>query len=120
MLSIDLKAASARFDPAAVAALQNAAFTQAETRPGFTAPQSVPVKLLRGETLESAVERAGVGPAEARLAVEMLAKTMDTVHIKAGMLIDAAIARPRAVPSSVQGGEARLIGLSLRTGPASA
>jgi murein DD-endopeptidase MepM/ murein hydrolase activator NlpD len=107
-------------DPVAVAALQNAAFTQAEARPGFAAPQSVPVKLLRGETLESAVERAGVGPAEARLAVEMLARTMDTVHVKAGMLIDAAVAKPRAAPSSVQGGEARLIGLSLRTGPASA
>jgi murein DD-endopeptidase MepM/ murein hydrolase activator NlpD len=153
MLSIDLKAASARFgraaaagavtilalglgwtfaarlttpkapvplDPAAVAALQNAAFSQAESRPGFAAPQRVPVKLQRGETLEGAVERAGVGPAEARLAVDMLAKTMDTVHIKAGMLIDAAIARPRAAPSSVQGGETRLIGLSLRTGPASA
>ena len=110
----------APLDPVAVAALQNAAFTQAEARPGFAAPQSVPVKLLRGETLEGAVQRAGVGPAEARLAVEMLAKTMDTVHVKAGMLIDAAVARPRATPASVQGGEARLIGLSLRTGPASA
>jgi murein DD-endopeptidase MepM/ murein hydrolase activator NlpD len=110
----------APLDPVAVAALQNAAFSQAENRPGFTAPQSVPVKLLRGETLEAAVQRAGVGPAEARLAVEMLAKTMDTVHVKAGMLIDAAIAKPRTAPSSLQGGEARLIGLSLRTGPASA
>jgi murein DD-endopeptidase MepM/ murein hydrolase activator NlpD len=80
----------------------------------------VPVKLLRGETLEEAVERAGVGPAEARLAVDMLAKGMDTVHVKAGMLIDAAIAKPRSASSSVQEGEAKLIGLSLRTGPASA
>ena len=107
--------APAPLDPAAIAALQHAAFTKAETRTGYAPPQSVPVKLLRGETLEEAVERAGVGPAEARLAVDMLAKGMDTVHIKAGMLIDAAIAKPRS-----DGGQAKLIGLSLRTGPASA
>ena len=102
-------------DPAATSALQHAAFTHAEARPGFAPPQSVPVKLQRGETLEAAVQRAGVAPAEAHLAVEMLAKAMDTVHIKAGMLIDAAIAKPRS-----ERGEARLIGLSLRTGPATA
>jgi len=107
--------APAALDPAAIAALQHTAFTKAETRTGYAPPQSVPVKLLRGETLEEAVERAGVGPAEARLAVDMLAKGMDTVHIKAGMLIDAAIAKPRS-----DGGQAKLIGLSLRTGPASA
>jgi murein DD-endopeptidase MepM/ murein hydrolase activator NlpD len=106
---------SAALDPAAVSALQNAAFTHAEARAGFAPSQSVPVKLLRGETLEGAVLRAGVAPAEAHLAVEMLAKAMDTVHVKAGMLVDAAIARPRS-----NSGEARLIGLSLRTGPATA
>jgi murein DD-endopeptidase MepM/ murein hydrolase activator NlpD len=101
-------------DPAAASALQHAAFTHAEARPGFAPPLSVPVQLQRGETLEGAVLRAGVAPAEAHLAVEMLAKAMDTVHIRAGMLIDAAIAKPRS-----NSGEARLIGLSLRTGPAS-
>jgi murein DD-endopeptidase MepM/ murein hydrolase activator NlpD len=105
----------APLDPAAVSALQHTAFTQAEAQPGFSRPESVPVKLQRGETLEGAVRRAGVGPAEAQLVVAMLAKTMDTVHIKAGLLIQAAIARPRA-----ETGDARLIGLSLRTGPASA
>jgi murein DD-endopeptidase MepM/ murein hydrolase activator NlpD len=112
--------APAPLDPAAVSALQATAFSQAEARPGFAPAESVPVKLQRGETLEGAVQRAGVAPAEAHLAVEMLAKAMDTVHIKAGMLIDAAVAKPRSAPSSAQGGEARLIGLSLRTGPASA
>jgi len=112
--------APAPLDSAAIVALQNTAFNQAEARPGFAPPERVPVKLQRGETLEGAVQRAGVAPAEAHLAVEMLAKAMDTVHIKAGMLIDAAIAKPRSAPSSAQGGEARLIGLSLRTGPASA
>ena len=107
-------------DPAAVAALQNAAFTQAEAQPGFARPETVPVKLERGETLEGAVQRAGVAPAEAQRAVEMLSRAMDTVHIKAGLLIQAAIARPRAANPSQGAGEARLIGLSLRTGPASA
>ena len=107
--------AAALADPAATAALQHRAFTPAETQPGFAPAQSAPIKLQRGETLEGAVRRAGVGPAEAQLVVEMLSKAMDTVHLKAGMLIETANAEPRA-----QRGEARLIGLSLRTGPASA
>jgi murein DD-endopeptidase MepM/ murein hydrolase activator NlpD len=107
--------APAPLDPVAVAALQNAAFSQAEAQPGFARPETVPVQLQRGETLEGAVRRAGVAPAEAQRVVDMLGQAMDTVHIKAGLLIQAAIARPRAEP-----GEARLIGLSLRTGPASA
>src|SRR5690606_283342 len=55
-------------------------------------------------------------PEEARQVVATLGQAMDTVHIKAGLAFDAAIARPHAE----QDGEARLIGLSLRTGPASA
>jgi murein DD-endopeptidase MepM/ murein hydrolase activator NlpD len=102
-------------DPAQLARLQFEAFRQAQARPGLEAPQSVPVKIGRGETLEAAVRRAGVAPDEARLAVDLLGRAMDTVHIKAGMLIEAAVAQPRATT-----GEARLIGLSLRTGPATA
>jgi murein DD-endopeptidase MepM/ murein hydrolase activator NlpD len=103
----------APLDPAAITALQHAAFTQSEAQPGFTRPQSVPVKVLPGETLERAVERAGVSRDEARRAVETLAEAMDTVHIKAGMAFEAAIAQPRG-----ERGQARLVGLSLRTGPA--
>ena len=105
--------AKAPLDPIAIAALQHAAFTQSEAQPGFTRPESVPVKVLPGETLESAVQRAGVPRDEARRAVETLAAAMDTVHIKAGMAFDAAIAKPRG-----ERGQARLVGLSLRTGPA--
>lgn len=100
-------------DPAAIAALQHAAFTQSEAQPGFARPESVPVKVLPGETLESAVQRAGVPRDEARQAVQTLAAAMDTVHIKAGMAFEAAVAKPRG-----ERGPARLIGLSLRTGPA--
>jgi murein DD-endopeptidase MepM/ murein hydrolase activator NlpD len=100
---------------AQVAALQHAAFTQAEAQPGFDRPQNVPVKVRPGETLEGAVARAGVGADEAHRVVEALSKVMDTVHIKAGMAFEAAVAEPRA-----DRGQARLIGLSLRTGPATA
>jgi murein DD-endopeptidase MepM/ murein hydrolase activator NlpD len=102
-------------DPAALSRLQFEAFGHAEARPGLEAPRSVPVKVGRGETLESAVRRAGVAPDEARLVIDLLSRAMDTVHIKAGLLIQTAIAQPRAST-----GEARLIGLSLRTGPATA
>ncbi len=98
---------------AEIAALQHAAFTQSEAQPGFARPESVPVKVLPGETLESAVQRAGVPRDEARQAVATLGEAMDTVHIKAGLAFDAAVARPRG-----ERGPARLIGLSMRTGPA--
>ena len=102
-------------DPAAIAILQHQAFVQAETQPGFAHPESIPVKILPGETFAAAVQRAGVTAAEAQMAVNMLAKAMDTVNIKAGLAFDAAIARP-----SGESGPARLIGLSMRTGPATA
>lgn len=101
--------------PTAVAALQHTAFTQAEAQPGFARPESIDVKVRSGETLEDAVQRTGVGAEEARRVVTTLGQAIDTVHIKAGMAFEAAIARPRA-----QRGPARLIGLSMRTGPASA
>jgi murein DD-endopeptidase MepM/ murein hydrolase activator NlpD len=107
--------AAPRLDPAAVAALQHQAFTQAEAQPGFTAPQAVQVKIERGETLEAAVQRLGVSAPDARQVVQTLGSAMDTVHIKAGLAFEAAIARPRA-----QQGAVRLVGLSMRTGPASA
>jgi murein DD-endopeptidase MepM/ murein hydrolase activator NlpD len=99
----------------AIAALQHKAFTQSEAQPGFARPQNIPLKVLSGETLEAAVQRAGVTSDEARQAVATLGEAMDTIHIKAGMPFDAAVARPRG-----QRGPARLIGLSLRTGPATA
>ncbi|MDB5494035.1 MAG: peptidase family [Phenylobacterium sp.] len=107
--------AAPRLDPAAVAALQHQAFTQAEAQPGFTAPQAIQVKVERGETLETAVQRLGVSADDARQVVQALGAAMDTVHIKAGLAFEAAIAKPRA-----DRGPVRLVGLSMRTGPASA
>jgi murein DD-endopeptidase MepM/ murein hydrolase activator NlpD len=56
-----------------------------------------------------------VGQDEAQQAVRALGQAFDTVNIKAGLAFEAAIARPRD-----NKGPARLMGLSMRTGPASA
>jgi murein DD-endopeptidase MepM/ murein hydrolase activator NlpD len=82
------------------------------SRPAATAPERVPVRVLQGETLAEAVERAGVAPDEARRAVETLGKAMDTVNIKAGMAFEAAVARPDS-----ERGHAQLISLSLQASP---
>ncbi|MDX9996881.1 MAG: M23 family metallopeptidase [Phenylobacterium sp.] len=108
-------AAPPPLDPAAIAALQHQAFAAAEAQPGFARPESVEVKVRPGETFEAAVRRAGVAPEEARQAVQTLGGAMDVVNIKAGMKFDAAVAKPES-----EQGPARLIGLSLRTGPARA
>jgi murein DD-endopeptidase MepM/ murein hydrolase activator NlpD len=102
-------------DPAAFTALQHQAFQQTEAQPGLARPLNVPVKILPGETFTAAVQRAGVTAAEAQAAVTMLGQAMDTVNIKAGLAFDAAIARPVG-----DQGPAKLLGLSMRTGPATA
>ncbi|RAK63608.1 M23 family metallopeptidase [Phenylobacterium kunshanense] len=101
--------------PEAAAALQHAAFTQAEVLPGFARPQRVSIEVRPGETLERAVQRTGVGADEAAQAVATLGRAMDTVNIQAGLALDAAVARPAG-----DGRPARLIGLSMRTDPATA
>lgn len=99
--------------PEQVAALQHAAFTRASAQTGFGRAENVAVQVRPGETLEGAVQRAGVAPEEARQVVAALGRAMDTVKIKAGLAFDAAVARPMA-----DGAPTRLIGLSMRTGPA--
>jgi murein DD-endopeptidase MepM/ murein hydrolase activator NlpD len=116
-LLLGWKTAELFFSPAAppAKAIEQAAATAAPPKPAFASPETVPVRVLRGETLAEAVERAGVAPEEAKRAVQSLAKAMDTVNIKAGMAFEAAIARPGAGR-----GQAQLIGLSLQAGPARA
>lgn len=100
------------FDPRTA---EHQAFAGAEARAGLTAPVAMPISVRPGETLTSAVERTGVAAGEARQVVAMLGQALDTVHIKAGLAFQAAISHPRNRP-----GPARLIGLSMKTGPASA
>ena len=106
---------NAVLDASSLANVERQAFAQAQTQPGFAQPMSIMIKVAPGETFESAVRRAGVGQEEAQQAVHALGSVFDTVNIKAGLAFEAAIARPRD-----NSGPARLIGLSMRTGPASA
>jgi murein DD-endopeptidase MepM/ murein hydrolase activator NlpD len=100
---------------AAAQALQKQTIAQAQLRSSVAAPISMMIKVAPGETLEAAVRRTGVGKDEAQQAVQMLGKAFDTVNIKAGMAIQANIAKPLGQQSS-----AKLVGLSLRVGPATA
>ena len=99
-------------DPKALAKLQEAAFANAEVPPGYAHGVSVPIIVETGETLETAIARSGVSQDEARQVVRVLASTMDTVNIRAGLTLEAAIARPKG-----EAGPARLMGLSLRRNP---
>ncbi|MFC3070837.1 M23 family metallopeptidase [Phenylobacterium soli] len=107
---IDLRAAPKAAPRPAVAAQ-----AAAPPQPAFAPPEAVLIKVARGETLEAAILRLGIPAVEARQVVDVLGQAMDTVHIEAGLALEAAVARPRAPQGSV-----RLVGLSLRTGPASA
>jgi murein DD-endopeptidase MepM/ murein hydrolase activator NlpD len=109
----------APLDANALAALQHAAFASAEAQPGFERPESIPVKVRPGETLEGAVLRAGVAPNDAHQVVSVLHGAIDTVNIKAGMAFEAAVAERRGHNGQRAAGPARLIGLSMRTGPSS-
>ncbi len=102
-------------DPATLSALQGEAFAQAEAQPGFGRPEQVAMKIAPGETFLQALMRLGVAPGEAQQVVGTLGAAFDIIHIKAGLAFDAAVARPRD-----RRGPVRLIGLSMRTGPASA
>jgi murein DD-endopeptidase MepM/ murein hydrolase activator NlpD len=95
-------------------AMEQKALLGAAVRPGLAMPVSMPVKVLPGETLQSAVQRTGVAAGEAKAVVDLLSRALDTVHIKAGLAFQAAIAHPRG-----QRGPARLVGLSMMAGPAS-
>jgi len=101
--------------PLQAKALEHQAFASAETRPGLAAPVSMPVKVQSGETLQAAVQRTGVTADEAKSVVQTLASAIDTIHIKAGLAFQAVVAAPRD-----HHGPIRLIGLSMKTGPATA
>lgn len=73
----------------------------------------MPIRVAPGETLLAAVRRTGVAAEEAREVVALLGQALDTVNIRAGLAFQAAVARPTpAAP-------ARLLNLSMKTGPAS-
>ena len=97
-------------DPTAIAALETRAFAAASARPGLADPQNVLVKLKPGETVAQAVVRLGVAAEDAQAAGQTLAQA----NVRAIASFQAAIAKPLS-----GSGAARLIGLTLRTSPAS-
>ncbi|WP_229807850.1 M23 family metallopeptidase [Asticcacaulis endophyticus] len=101
-------------DPGAVMALETEAYAVASARPGFDQPEQVAILVRSGETLSQAIARTGVAPADAQAAVNLLSQAFDVVNVRAGMSIQAAIAKP-ALGS---GQPAQLLGLTTRTGPA--
>lgn len=97
-----------------LAALEARAFADASAPEGLGAPELVPVEVRSGETLVQAVARTGIDMNEAAAVVRSLAdRNFDTVNIRAGLRFETAVSRPRSGR-----GSARLIGLTLRTGPA--
>ena len=90
------------------------AFRESARRADGAAPTRVAVQVKPGDTLSGAIQRAGVSADDARAAVQSLSPAMDVLHIKAGMAFAANVARPPAAAS------AKLVGLSLRAGPARA
>ena len=97
-----------------VSALEARAFAAAGAPEGLTAPESVAVQIRSGETFEQAVRRTGIGPEEAHAVAATVSNAFDLDDLRAGLKFETAISKPR------EGlGEARLIGLTMRTGPAS-
>ena len=99
---------------AQMAAMEAKAFAAANAPAGLTAPEAVPVQIRRGETFEQAVARTGVAPEEASAVAATVANAFDLADLRAGLKFETAIAKPRDGR-----GDARLIGLTMRTGPAS-
>lgn len=111
---MEAAAQTAGFSPAQLASLEARAFADASAPDGLQTPELIPVEVRSGETLIQAVARTGVDPNEAAAVVRSLAeRNFDTVNIRAGLRFETAISRPRSGR-----GAARLIGLTLRTGPA--
>ncbi|HYC68623.1 MAG TPA: peptidoglycan DD-metalloendopeptidase family protein [Brevundimonas sp.] len=100
--------------PAQLALIEARAFAAAGTPAGLTAPEAIPVQIRRGETFEEAVRRTGIAPEEASAIAATLSNAMDMSEIRAGLRFETAIAKPRGGR-----GDPRLIGLTMRTGPAS-
>ncbi|HZV85854.1 MAG TPA: peptidoglycan DD-metalloendopeptidase family protein [Brevundimonas sp.] len=97
-----------------IVALADQAFAAAGTPAGLTTPEAVPVQIRRGETFEQAVRRTGIAPEEASAVAATLSNAMDVTAMRAGQKFETAISRPLGGR-----GDARLIGLTMRTGPAS-
>lgn len=105
---------SPELTPAQRAALEARAFAAAGLPAGMEAPEEVSVEIRRGETFEQAVARTGVSDTDVSAVAATLSNAIDVNAIPSGQRFETAIAKPQGGR-----GDARLIGLTLRTGPAS-
>ncbi|MFW2343113.1 M23 family metallopeptidase [Brevundimonas sp.] len=94
--------------------LEAQAIAAAGTPVGMGTPEAIPVQIRKGETFEQAVRRTGIPDEEARAVTQTIADAYDVNELRAGLRFETAIAQPRGGR-----GGARLIGLTMRTGPAS-
>lgn len=94
--------------------LETQAYAAAGAPAGLTAPEAIPVQIRRGETFEQAVRRTGIGAEEASAVAATIASAFDLKDLRAGLKFETAVSKPRGGR-----GDARLIGLTMRTGPAS-
>lgn len=94
--------------------LEAQAYAAAAAPAGMTTPEAIPVQIRRGETFEQAVRRTGVGADEAKAVADTVASAFDLKDLRAGLRFETAVSKPRGGM-----GDARLIGLTMRTGPAS-
>ncbi len=97
-----------------VAALETQAFAAAAAPAGLTTPEAIPVQIRKGETFEQAVRRTGIAAEEASAVAATISNAFDLKDLRAGLRFETAISKPRGGT-----GPARLIGLTMRTGPAS-
>lgn len=100
--------------PQQMAYIETQAYAAASAPAGLTAPEAIPVQIRRGETFEQAVRRTGVGAEEASAVAATIASAFDLKDLRAGLRFETAVSKPRGGM-----GDARLIGLTMRTGPAS-
>jgi len=96
-----------------IAILEAQAFESAGLPAGLEAPEAIPVQIRKGETFEQAVRRTGIGADEARDVAATISNAFDVSQLRAGLRFETAVAQPRGGR-----GDARLIGLTMRTGPA--
>jgi murein DD-endopeptidase MepM/ murein hydrolase activator NlpD len=95
-------------DPTALTALEDRAFIAASARPGSALPQMTAIKLVGAESVDQALRKLGVTPADALAA--------DRALVASGVKTPSEFEVSTAAPRDGRGA-ARLVGVSLRTGP---
>lgn len=101
-------------DAARISALQHAAFTNSESQPGLNMAEAFEIQIRARETFEQAIRRAGVTETDAAAAAALVDQAREPIKAVPGVTFTADIARP-IDPDA----ELRLVGVSMRTGPAS-